>query len=189
MRKEFPARGPNSYMNKLDDLGSRICILGPSNSGKSTLAQVIARKRGLPAIHLDQLFHLPHTDWKPRSSEEFLRLHEQAIQREKWVMEGNYTSSIGQRLERATGFILLDVSTATSLLRYFRRTLFERDRRGALEGSLDSVKWRMIHHITVVTPANRRRYAEMYESITLPKLKLATMADVRNFYRAEQLSV
>lgn len=104
-------------------------------------------------------------------------------------MEGNYTSCIDQRLKRATGFILLDVSTATSLFRYFRRTLFERDRRGVLEGSLDSLKWRMIRHITVVTPANRRRYAEMYERIALPKLKLSTMADLRNFYRAEQLSV
>jgi adenylate kinase family enzyme len=85
--------------------------------------------RGLQAIHLDQLFHLPHTDREPRSNEEFLHMHEQAIHGEKWVMDGNYTSCIGQRLKRATGFILLDLSTATSLFRYFRRTLFERDRR------------------------------------------------------------
>lgn len=129
-------------MNKLGDLGSRLCILGPSNCGKYTLAQAIARKRGLLAIHLDQLFHLPHTDWKPRSNDQFHRLHEQAIQRENWVMEGNYTSCMGRRLDRATGFILLDVSTATGLFRYFRQTLLECDRHGALEGSVDSVKWR-----------------------------------------------
>ncbi|MET3722789.1 hypothetical protein [Sphingomonas trueperi] len=49
----------------LDDLGPRLCILGPSNSGKSTLAFAIAAARGLPPIHLDQLHHLPHTDWLP----------------------------------------------------------------------------------------------------------------------------
>lgn len=27
----------------LDELGTRICIMGPSNSGKSTLAEVIAQ--------------------------------------------------------------------------------------------------------------------------------------------------
>jgi adenylate kinase family enzyme len=176
-------------MNRLDDLGSRICILGPSNSGKSTLAQAIGRKRGLPTIHLDQLFHHPHTDWRPRPEAEFLDLHDKAIQQEQWVMEGNYTRSIGLRLKRATGVILLDLSTAISLFRYFRRTLFERDRCGALEGGRDSVKWRMIHHIAAITPANRRRYAEMYERISLPKVKLATMADLRGFYRTEQLSV
>ena len=35
----------------LSDLGDRICILGPSNSGKSTLADAIARKRGLEPVH------------------------------------------------------------------------------------------------------------------------------------------
>ena len=35
-------------MALLESLGPRIAILGPSNSGKSTLAQAIARQRGLP---------------------------------------------------------------------------------------------------------------------------------------------
>ncbi|UIE43486.1 hypothetical protein KOJCDNHJ_01371 [Xanthomonas citri pv. punicae] len=51
---------------KLDDLGPRICILGPSNSGKSTLAQAIAQARGCVPVHLDQLHHLPNTAWIPR---------------------------------------------------------------------------------------------------------------------------
>ena len=54
----------------LDDLGPRIIILGPSNSGKSTLAEAIARARGLEAIHLDQLHHQPGTDWVQRPPEE-----------------------------------------------------------------------------------------------------------------------
>ncbi|WP_353152102.1 AAA family ATPase [Pollutimonas bauzanensis] len=174
-------------MNTLDDLGPRICILGPSNSGKSTLAEAIACKRGLPAIHLDQLFHQPNTDWQPRPEADFLHLHDQAIQQEQWVIEGNYTRTIAQRLERATGFILLDVSTATSLFRYLRRTWFEHDRRGSLEGGMDTVKWRMIHHIAVVTPSNRRRHAELFESISLPKVDLASTSELKRFYRAEQL--
>ena len=174
-------------MAKLGDLCSRICILGPSNSGKSTLACAIARKHGLPAIHLDQLFHQPRTNWQPRPHTEFVRLHDQAIQQDQWVMEGNYTRTIEQRLQRATGFILLEVSTATSLFRYFRRTWFEHDRPGALEGGQDSIKWQMIRHIAVVTPGNRRRYAELYEKIRLPKVKLATPGELTRFYRTEQL--
>lgn len=78
---------PPDLMTTLDELGPRICILGPSNSGKSTLAEAIAGKRDLPAIHLDQLFHTPHTDWIPRPAQEFVHLHDAAIAQEQWVME------------------------------------------------------------------------------------------------------
>src|SRR5580698_5832063 len=119
---------------ELAELGERICILGPSNSGKSTLADAVARKRGLKAIHLDQLYHLPHTDWQARPQNEFLALHDEAVRGERWVIDGNYSKCLPQRLERATGLILLDISTVASLLRYVRRTLFERARFGALDG-------------------------------------------------------
>ncbi len=102
-------------------------------------------------------------------------------------MEGNYTRCITQRLARATGIILLDVSTVTSLIRYFRRTWFEHDRLGALEGGVDSIKWQMIRHIAISTPPNRRKYAEIFESINLPKLKLVTADAINHFYQVEGL--
>ena len=103
-------------------------------------------------------------------------------------MEGNYTRTLNQRLKRSTGLILLDSPTSSSLLRYFRRTWFETNRRGALDGGRDSVKWRMIYHIAVVTPKNRRRYAQMFENVDLPKLKLRNMRELRHFYRVEKLA-
>ncbi|PHM71881.1 GTPase [Xenorhabdus kozodoii] len=96
---------------ELSDLGNRICIMGPSNSGKSTLANAISRKSNLKAIHLDLLFHLPHTDWQERPIDEFISLHEMAIKEDNWVIDGNYRKYLSQRLSRATGVILLDIST------------------------------------------------------------------------------
>ncbi|MBO1360308.1 AAA family ATPase [Acetobacter sacchari] len=172
---------------KLDDLGVRICIMGPSNSGKSTLAHAIARSQELAVVHLDQLHHLPHTDWTPRPADEFAALHDQAIEGSRWVIEGNYSRLLPQRLERATGFILLDVPTTVSLYRYVRRCWFKRDRRGGLEGSRDSVKWDMIRHITVATRANRRRYRQMFEHIGLPKIHISSTSALDNFYRLNGL--
>lgn len=171
----------------LDDLGTRICIMGPSNSGKSTLAEAIANAKGLEAVHLDQLHHLPHTDWVPRPANEFATLHDAAILGARWVIEGNYARLLPQRLGRATGFILLDVPTTTSLYRYLRRCWFERDRRGALEGGKDSVKWDMIRHIAVTTRANRRRYRDMIEGISLPKLHISSTDALTAFYRSNGL--
>ena len=173
----------------LDDLGPRICILGPSNSGKSTLANAIGRARGLPPVHLDRLYHLPDSDWEPRPYADFLALHDDAIRAERWVMDGNYSRCLPQRLGRATGFILLDVATVTSLVRYLRRSWFERERCGGLEGGRDSVKWSMIRHIAVTCRANRRRYRQLYEDIGLPKIRLASARALAGFYLAENLDL
>lgn len=171
----------------LDTLGDRLCILGPSNSGKSTLAVAIGAMRGLPPVHLDQLHHLPHSDWRPRPEAEFAALHDAAILHDRWVIEGNYTRLLPQRLARATGVILLDVPTVTSLGRYIRRSLFEPARAGALEGGRDSVKWAMLRHIAITTRANRRRYRAMFDTIALPKLWLGDAAALADFYRLEGL--
>ncbi|SDF89883.1 AAA family ATPase [Terriglobus roseus] len=170
-------------MMHLSELGERICILGPSNSGKSTLADAIARRSGSKAIHLDQLHHLPNTNWVPRPAKEFVALHDEAITGERWVIDGNYSKLFPQRFQRATGVILLDISTLTSLFRYLRRTIFERSRIGALAGGQDSIKLAMLHHIAVVTPGNRKRYAEVYRQLVLPKLYLPSTRDLNKCYQ------
>ena len=171
----------------LDDLGPRICVMGPSNSGKSTLATAIGRARGLTPIHLDQLYHIPNTDWQPRIEEEFIALHDEAVSGTRWVIDGNYCRCLPQRLARATGLILLDTSTASSLLRYLRRSWFERNRPGGLEGGADSVKWTMIWHITVAARRHRRCNKEMFLHISLPKIRLSTAREIARFYRSEGL--
>ena len=167
----------------LAELGERICILGPSGSGKSTLAEAIARKLRCEAVHLDRLFHLPGTDWIARPYSEFVQLHAEAICGERWVMDGNYSNLLPHRLQRATGVIVLDVSTGTSLLRYLRRSWFGRERSGGLEGGLDSVKWDMLRHIAVATRANRRRYARMFAELELPKVRLGSVREIARAYR------
>jgi adenylate kinase family enzyme len=172
----------------LSELGDRICILGPSNSGKSTLADAIGRKRNLEVVHLDLLFHLPNTDWEQRPQSEFVALHDAAIAGERWVMDGNYSIGMPQRFQRATGLILLDISTPASLLRYFRRTLLERERRGGLEGGRDSIKWDMIHHIVVTTPRNRERYKTMFAELDLPKLQLSSLRAIKRCFQEWDLA-
>lgn len=172
----------------LDDLGPRICILGPSNAGKSTLAVAIARARGLPVVHLDQLHHRPHTDWQPRPLAEFVALHDAAIAAPHWIIDGNYSRCQPQRLARATGVIRLETSTLTSLVRYVRRTWFQRHRHGTLEGGGERLKWEMIHHITVVIPARRRHRAALFDALTIPGISLATRRELDAFYRIEGLS-
>lgn len=172
----------------LESLGPRIIILGPSNSGKSALAQRISHKQNLPIIHLDQLYHYPNTNWKPRPFEEFSALHDLAIHESSWVMEGNYTKTLPARLTQATGFILLDSTTIMSLFRYGYRTWFQKEARlGALSGNQDSIKWKMIHHIAIITRKNRKRYLSQYPLITLPKCYLSSRSILNKAYKIWEL--
>ncbi|MEO8756456.1 MAG: hypothetical protein ABI398_01710 [Devosia sp.] len=105
------------------------------------------------------------------------------------MIDGNYSAMDGkasplmpQRLARATGIILLGGSRWASLARYFRRTLIERERAGALAGNRDSVKWAMIRWIMVNSPANLRRYRRHLPKTGLAFLELRGMRGLRGLY-------
>ena len=187
MRRGRRLSSEEQAVTPLSQLGCRICILGPSNSGKSTLAVAIGDKLAVEVVHLDRLRHRPQTDWQPRPQAEFIALHDCAIAGEAWVMEGNYSVCLPQRLARATGVIVLDVSAGLSLLRYLRRCWWRADRAGGLDGGRDSVKWDMIRHIVLITPTNRRRYRALYHDLGLPKCRLASRRRIEAYRHREGL--
>lgn len=172
----------------LESFGRRIMICGPSNSGKSTLAVAIGRKLGVDAIHVDRFRHLPNTDWVPRPDGEFAQLHDAAITADAWVMDGNYSKLIPQRRARATGIVLLSNNRAANFGRYLRRTLFERDRAGALDGAHDSIKWEMIHWILVASPRNVARYRTDLPKPGAPFIEVRGMGELKQLYRMWNLT-
>jgi adenylate kinase family enzyme len=175
-------------MLPLHSLGERIVVLGPSNAGKSTLAVALSKKLGYPAIHLDQLHHLPNTNWQQRPEAEFAALHDAAILGEQWVMEGNYTRLMSQRFARATGAILITSNHWLRFARYLKRTLVNRtDRAGHLEGAKDSIKWEMIHWIVVKTRNSSAKYAKMIQESGLPSVECNTADALNELYRVWEL--
>lgn len=174
-------------MLTLAELGPRICIMGPSNSGKSTLAVAIGDAKGLEVVHLDRLRHLEGEYWALRPDDEFAELHQAAIDQDKWVMEGNYSRLLPQRLARATGFILMDVPVATSLLRYIGRTLGYTERYGALSGVQDRLSGKMIYHLLTTAQKNRRSYKDRFAQLDMPKVLLDRPSKLDRFYQANQL--
>lgn len=171
-------------MPSLQSLGSRIMICGTSSTGKSTLAAAISAKTALPAVHLDQLRFLPDTDWQERDDGEFESLHDMATMDERWVMEGNYSRLMPQRLKRATGIILLSDLAFANFVRYLRRTLLQRGRVGGLAGDRDSVKWEMIHWVLVRGPKSAARYRQVLAASGLPFIEIRSMREQREAYEA-----
>lgn len=168
----------------LASLGERIMVCGPSNSGKSTLSVALAGKLGLEIFHLDLFRHLPDTDWVERSDQEFAALHDEAITHERWVMDGNYSKLMPQRLARTTGIIWLNDGRWANFVRYLWRTLFQREARlGALTGNKDSIKWEMVRWILVVQPPRHAASIARLRQAGLPLVELRSMRELKQLYR------
>lgn len=99
----------------------RIMIIGCGGAGKSTLARQLGEKTGLPVVHLDKLFWKP--GWVSLSREEFDQVHQDAISRERWIIDGNFDRTIPQRLSRCDTVLYLDFSRWACVMGVAKRVL------------------------------------------------------------------
>lgn len=97
----------------------RILIIGSPGAGKSTLAHALAERAGLPLHHLDRIHWLP--GWIERDRNEARAAVEKVLASERWIIDGNYGSTMAQRLPRADTVVWLDYPTSLCLWRALRR--------------------------------------------------------------------
>lgn len=165
----------------------RICVIGPSNSGKSTLANWLGKKLDLKITHLDQLAYAPNTDWKRRPKEDFRADHDKMIQEERWVMDGNYRETMPQRLDRATSVIWLDPPLAGCILRYILRSIRnDPQRAGRLAGTRKEFSFFLIKYTLINYPENKKKYEELLKQRPeLPVMRLRSMRKVRELLKMD----
>lgn len=99
----------------------RLIILGCAGSGKSTLATILGSKLGLPVYHLDRYFWQP--GWVSVSREQFIDIQKDLIERDKWIIDGNYQSTVELRLNACDTVIFLDFPRKTCLRNVLKRRL------------------------------------------------------------------
>lgn len=166
-------------------LGNRICIIGCSSSGKSTLAMKLSKKLGLPVTPLDHLAHYPDSDWIRRPDAEFIVEHQKAIIQEKWIVEGNYSICMQERFARATGIIWIDPNVLGAVFRYIKRSFFPgKSRVGKLPGAKKEFSYWLLKHILINYPKNRVHYERLLTSCSVPIIKIKTMRALNKLFEA-----
>lgn len=97
----------------------RVVILGPCGAGKSTLSFTLAERLDLPLFHMDRLAWKP--GWIDSSRDELQVALAPIVAGDRWLIDGNYASTLPQRLGRADTAVVLDYPIPLCLWRILRR--------------------------------------------------------------------
>ena len=84
----------------------RVIIIGCPGSGKSTFARALHEITQLPVVHLDLLFW--NADKTTVTREVFAQRLDAAMQQECWIMDGNFSNTMEQRMAACDTVFFLD---------------------------------------------------------------------------------
>ena len=125
----------------------RILIVGCSGAGKTTLALALGRRLQLPVHHLDQLWWQP--GWVHDTRDNFDQKLAELLRSDSWVMDGDYSRTVRERLRYADSVIWLDYQRLRCLGRVLRRTisLYGRSRSDMPDGCPERFDWAFLRYV------------------------------------------
>lgn len=157
-------------------------IIGCSGSGKSTLARELKEKLGLPLIHLDQLWW--QEGWDHVSRETFDERLELALNMDRWIMDGNFSRTIGARLPKCDTIIYLDFSRWACLMGVFQRYWKNKGkvRPDMADGCPERLDWDFVKFVWNFNKNNRvRNYTWLGQARHAKKIVLKSRREVKEF--------
>lgn len=119
--------------------------MGCGGSGKSHLARSLGRVLGITPVHLDGLYY--DAGWKPLDQEEFADLQRELVTGSRWIIDGNYASSLPIRLRSADTVIFLDLPSWVCLWGILQRRFRHGGGQHPAIGVYDQVTWDFVRYI------------------------------------------
>lgn len=91
----------------------KVIIIGCPGSGKTTFAEKLRDKTGLPLYYLDAIWHKP--DKTHISREDFDDRIREIFAEDEWIIDGNYSRTIEMRLKKCDTVFLFDLPAEVCL--------------------------------------------------------------------------
>ena len=84
----------------------KVIVIGCPGSGKSTFARALHSKTGIPLYHLDMMYW--NADKTTVEKSVFLERLSAVLEKDEWIIDGNYSSTMELRMVACDTVIFLD---------------------------------------------------------------------------------
>ena len=84
----------------------KIIVIGCPGSGKSTVSRALHNKTGIPLYHLDMMYW--NADKTTVEKSVFLERLSDVLEKDEWIIDGNYSSTMKLRMVACDTVIFLD---------------------------------------------------------------------------------
>lgn len=102
----------------------RILVIGSGGAGKSTVATKLGQLLDLEVLHLDKFYWRP--GWVESPPEEWRATVTGLINRDSWIIDGNYGSTLELRVQRCDTIVFLDMPRLLCVWRIAKRNFLYR---------------------------------------------------------------
>ena len=163
----------------------RICIIGGSGTGKTTLSENLGRKLKLPVYHIDGMNYLPN--WEARDKTERDRGILEKVAEEKWIIDGTYHATLKERLERADYIIYLDYSSLAQIKGILGRFIKEHGKeRPEIPGCKERLTWKFFWWVVKWRKNKRKTIIEALKEVDDSKVHIFKTRHKLNKWYKEQ---
>lgn len=142
----------------------KILVIGSGGAGKSVFAIQLGELLNIEVLHLDKFYWRP--GWIELPKAEWLRMVKQLLERDSWIMDGNYSGTLDIRLEGCDTVIFLDMPRLLCLWRVLKRAIMYRNksRPDMTEGCREKLNLEFILWVWNYSRRTRPKVVEMLKS-------------------------
>ncbi len=161
----------------------RILVIGSGGAGKSTVARRLGQLLDLEVNHLDKFYWKP--GWVESPPDEWLETVTELINRESWIIDGNYSGTLEFRLQKCDTIVFLDMPRLLCLWRILKRNLLYRSggRPDITEGCLEKLNFEFVSWVWNYSRRSRPKVVKLIREHSKEKrvVWLRSNADVEKF--------
>lgn len=161
----------------------RILVLGSGGAGKSTVATKLGELLDLEVNHLDKFYW--RSGWEKPSPEEWLQTVTDLIDRDSWIIDGNYSGTLELRIQKCDTIVFLDLPRWLCLWRIVKRKIQYRrgGRPDMAAGCVEKLDLEFVSWVWNYSRRSRPRVVKLMRAHAAGKrvVWLRSSADVKRF--------